>query len=88
MHENVLVKCPFCLYAGVEYGKFLIHMNVHFKIRNFKCTVCDDRFYDRSSVNKHEEALHEKDETKYSCKKCDFQTYGQQILYNHLKNKH
>ena len=79
------------MYTSVSADRqknLVIHLNTHFKIRSYKCSFCDDRFYKANNVRIHEEATHDKIENRYKCKKCDFQTYSRWFLCDHNLTSH
>jgi hypothetical protein len=84
-HDNDVRKCSFCPWVGIEAHTYANHMNNHFRNKPYKCNKCDEKFIAQNSLNKHFEALHEKDPEKYSCDTCDYKTYSSGTLYNHKK---
>ena len=88
MHENQLFKCPFCQFKGVSREKQLnVHMNTHFRIRPYKCSKCDHRFYTKDAIRKHEEAIHER-EKNYKCSFCDYKANSQSNVNAHYTRIH
>ena len=88
VHDNVLIKCSFCPWAGAQFENYCFHMNTHFKIKSHKCSKCTEKFYRGIDLQTHIESLHEKDLDKYSCDVCDFKTYSSKNLYYHANSKH
>jgi hypothetical protein len=90
-HDNNLLMCSFCQWGGVEGKQYVTHMNNHFRHKPYKCEKCSDleiKFYTRNNLERHIEAVHEKDIEKYSCDICDYKTYSDQNLHTHRKTKH
>ena len=63
-------------------------MNTHVRFRPYKCNFCDEKFYTKHNANRHEEAIHEKDETKYKCDLCDYNTYAKGNFNYHMQKNH
>ena len=51
-------------------------MNRHFRIRPFKCSLCDQSSYTSADRNAHETYVHEKLADRHKCDKCPFQTHS------------
>ena len=88
LHDNDVLKCSYCLWAGAQYVNFSTHMNTHFQNRTLKCSKCPMKFYTSDGVSKHLEAFHEKDTEKYSCDICNFKTYTRRGLLHHTTANH
>ena len=88
VHDNNLIKCSFCPWAGAKFENYLLHTNTHFKIKPYKCSKCDACFYRPWQLEGHFEMRHEIDLQKYSCEHCQFQTHADAKLYYHLATKH
>jgi hypothetical protein len=90
-HDNILTKCHYCVYTAVADDRqnlLSTHYNSHFKIRPYKCSFCEDRFYKVHHVRNHEETSHEIIENKHKCKLCSFQHYSGRALAQHKLTKH
>ena len=63
------------------------HSKIHTKIRDIKCTECEQTFYSSSNFNRHYKSTHTtiKD---FKCGHCDFTCTGSDILYSHEKMVH
>ena len=83
LHDNDVIRCFYCQWAGAGYDKYSIHMNTHFRHKTYKCQFCPQAYYETSSLAGHVEFMHERDAEKYSCDHCDFKTYSNKIMYNH-----
>jgi len=86
IHDNNLIECYFCPWAGAIFWSFVLHMNHHFHVRPFKCSYCPEAFYKTGTRKQHEETSHEKILDKYKCVACDHATYSLRML-NHHKHK-
>ena len=51
-----------------------------------QCDQCHKTFYDKSTLNKHRQSVHEG--VRYVCDKCDYQASSQSYLADHIKSKH
>ena len=88
IHDNDVLRCPFCQFTGVGYHTLSIHMNTHFRNRPYKCSKCEEKFYTKKVKDDHEENIHERDGSKYQCSLCNYMTYGRTLLHYHLRSKH
>ena len=88
VHDNILIKCSFCPWAGAIFGNYKLHMDTHFQIKSHACSKCRAAFYRTGQLQEHVEVAHEKDLEKYPCEYCTFQTTASRNLYNHMKSKH
>ena len=88
VHDNILIKCAFCLWAGGQFANYSLHMDTHFRIKSYACLKCNAAFYRTGLLQVHIEAEHEKDLEKYSCAYCEFQTNMTRNLYYHMNSKH
>ena len=88
IHDNNLIKCYFCPWAGAEHPVFVAHMNHHFHVRPFKCPYCTESFYRAGTRKDHEESFHEKNLDKYKCVSCDYSTYSAHTLNYHKHKMH
>lgn len=51
-------KCPFCNKIFKKKFNLKQHLNTHTNERPLKCSQCEKRFNDRSSMNKHTRSVH------------------------------
>ena len=58
VHDNILIKCTFCSWAGAKFFHYSDHMNTHFKMKSYKCTKCSKAFYRSDHFNTHVEQVH------------------------------
>ena len=85
IHDNDVIRCFYCQWAGVLYNEYSIHMNTHFRNRRFKCQFCPQAFYDCTRLSDHIDIMHERDTEKYGCENCAFKTYSQKTLNYHKR---
>ena len=85
IHDNDVIKCFYCQWAGTEFKEYSIHMNTHFRIKTQKCQLCPRAFYTATALTKHLETMHERSTDKYSCENCDFKTYSADLFYYHKR---
>jgi len=85
MHDNILIRCHFCPWTGVQHSSFVEHFNKHYRIRPYPCPFCDLRFSRQGHLTKHVELIHEKIKYVRKCGSCDYKTTVRKDYYNHLK---
>ena len=91
MHDNILTYCHFCLWSGVKDARgtdSAVHWNTHFQVKQFKCSFCDEKFYDQKVKRRHEKSIHEIIKNRYKCTLCDYETHASSSYYEHLRYKH
>ena len=88
LHDNNLLRCYYCPWGGNQYSGFVIHLNHHFRLKPFQCTFCVSAFYQKQSLDRHEESFHDKILDRYKCKHCDFKTHHKICLFAHKEKKH
>ena len=88
IHDNNLIKCYFCSWAGAAHINFVNHMNHHFHVRPIKCSYCSDSFYKSHARVYHEERFHEQIMDKYKCPMCDFASYNMNMIQKHKQKIH
>ena len=85
IHDNDVIRCFYCQWAGTQYNEYSVHMNTHFRNKTYKCQFCPQAFYTFTAVSKHIETMHERTTDKYSCENCDFKTYSRDIMDHHKR---
>ena len=85
IHDNDVIKCVYCPWAGVMPYNYGIHMNTHFRNRIWKCLECPEKFYQSNDLKNHIDIKHERDFEKYSCDigNCSFTTFSKKLLNSH-----
>ena len=84
IHDNDVIRCVYCQWAGIRHYHYCIHMNTHFRNKTYKCQFCPQAFYESNHLSRHME-LHEQDTEKYSCHNCDFKTYSYNSMNHHKR---
>ena len=85
IHDNDVIRCFYCQWAGTQYQQYSIHMNTHFRNKTHKCQICPQAFYDHTGLFGHMELLHYRNTEKYKCDHCDFKSYSNKIMSNHKR---
>ena len=86
VHENNLHACIFCPYRTASEQDIADHYRSHYKIRDYKCALCESSFVKLNSLRVHEENFHRKGEI-FHCQFCDY-TGTRKTLQVHLRSKH
>ena len=47
-------NCKLCQKSFIERGALSVHLNVHFGIKNYKCTTCGTKFSSKPNLRDHE----------------------------------
>ena len=58
IHDNNLIKCPFCPWGGVKHCAVSIHLITHFHYRPYSCQFCPFTFYTQEYINVHQDKVH------------------------------
>jgi len=85
MHDNILIKCPFCPWGGVQIYNRDQHFNSHFGVRPYPCSYCDARFSTPPSRTLHERTVHEKILRVFNCGSCDFSNVSRKVYEKHIE---
>ena len=90
LHDNFLEKCYFCPYSRAlgKGGDMAIHITQHFNHPNFKCEICEKKFFRKMYLDKHFEVYHEKIEGKYKCPDCPYKTHSRECFTRHSRFYH
>ncbi|CAH0756772.1 unnamed protein product [Diatraea saccharalis] len=77
-------KCPDCGKSFHIMSKMKVHLKeVHIKEKNFSCTVCEQKFFSKTHVQKH--MIKHFGERVYQCSVC-MKSYGRkQTLRDHMR---
>ena len=67
----------------VEGGK-----NIKIQSKQFQCDICKQFLKSKITLQNHIVQNHEKESHKYRCSKCDYSTYENGKLNQHIKSKH
>ena len=86
MHDNILLKCHFCPWTGVKHNDYVSHLNSHFKIATFSCSLCSAKFFGLSAKKRHEWSVHENLPRIYKCGSCEFNTLSYNSYEKHLES--
>jgi len=86
-HRNEFDECQYCPYRYIDSKSYRSHLRNHFRIRDFKCDICDLSFIDIGSLNRHN-SKHEG--ITYLCKLCDLKFMANHVttMQRHLQRKH
>jgi len=85
MHDNIVIRCHFCPWTGVKDNLFVEHLNKHYRVRPYLCSLCGSRFYESYAVRRHVQMIHEKIKRVRKCGSCDYKTFVHKDYYNHLE---
>ena len=88
IHDNILAKCHFCPWTGNRSVSHIMvkHFNTHFRIRPYSCSICDAKFYDKSTRHTHELIVHENIKLVRKCGSCDFESLSWSAYDKHIKS--
>ena len=86
IHDNIVHKCHFCPWTGVQSQTLVDHLNHHFEIRPFPCRFCEKKFFVSSERLSHERIIHEKIQHVHKCGSCDFKTIKLKEYRAHLES--
>ncbi|XP_063701552.1 zinc finger protein 226-like [Culicoides brevitarsis] len=78
-------KCNICGKEFIQKEKYNFHVALHSEERNFACEICGARFKTRRYVKVHQRTHFEKN---YECPVCQKTFSANQLMTNHVKNKH
>lgn len=82
--EIYLVNCPVCGKTFHILSKMVAHMKeVHVREKNFACTICDQKFFSRTHVQKH--MIKHVGERIYQCEVCKKSYARKQTLRDHMR---
>ena len=85
IHDNIVKRCHFCAWAGVQHKDYVTHLNTHFGIRPFFCSLCDAKFSGLSARKHHERSTHENIRRVYKCGSCGFNTVSYVNYKKHVE---
>ena len=86
VHENNLHSCIFCPYRTALDKDIRDHYRSHYKMRDYKCDLCESSFVKLAALHTHQENSHTKGEI-LQCQFCDY-TGTRKKLQVHFRNKH
>ena len=83
-HKNIVFSCNFCPFRAVEYWYLLLHLKLHFDIKDVVCDICNRPFTSMSILNMHKYTAHNTD--GFDCKHCSFTCSKHHEYKQHLKS--
>jgi len=86
IHDNILLKCHFCPWTGVNSIPLVEHLNHHFDIRPYPCSFCDLKFFREEGRVSHERIIHENIPKVFKCGSCDFESTNFRKYKAHLES--
>ncbi|XP_047518360.1 zinc finger protein 600-like isoform X6 [Pieris napi] len=82
--EGPDIKCPVCQKSFQILSKMRVHLKeVHLREKNFACTVCGQKFFSRTHVQKH--MIKHSGERVHECSICKKAYARKQTLKDHMR---
>ena len=89
-HSGRKLKCDMCDFETANPTGLKVHqIQRHENLKKFKCDECGKAFNLKPLLQRHQRAIHEKDQSKsHKCKACDFSTFYESNLVRHIQLHH
>ena len=88
-HEMIMHCCDTCEYVTNQKQKMVEHKkSTHDGVKQFKCQICDKRFFRREHLKVHKATKHDIGQKNFKCEACRWQGISQHELNRHFGRKH